>query len=308
MTDADADKADLHERAGNAAATAARLEVALGHFEAAQRLYAQLGDRSSEARLIARESSALARLRRSEEAWGRLDGWWDATADLGDADPGRMTLGRQIASLALIRGDYELSAQMADRVLGAAERAGNAEMAADNLTTLGMAGFYQGRPVAGTRAARGRPQDRRGRQPLRERVPGPGHAPVRRRAGRPARRGRRGARWDRARPTIGQPDRRDQHPVQRRRGCAEDRRLGLGRAGGWRRSASWRSMRRASSATGPRRCSSRSTAGTHDETGIDDLRRRIDALGRQGRPGGTLTSMAPSPTPRVDGRTRRPPG
>ncbi len=145
VTDIDADKADLHERAGNAAATAATMEVALGQFEAAHRLYTRLGERSKEARMIARESQALGRLRRNEEAWGRLDGWWDATADLGDEDPGRMALGRQIASLALIRGDYDLATRLADRVLGAAERVGNAEMAADNLTTLGIAGFYQGR-------------------------------------------------------------------------------------------------------------------------------------------------------------------
>ena len=228
VTDVDADKADLHERAGNAAATAATMEVALGQFEAAHRLYTRLGERSKEARMIARESQALGRLRRNEEAWGRLDGWWDATADLGDEDPGRMALGRQIASLALIRGDYDLATRLADRVLGAAERVGNAEMAADNLTTLGIAGFYQGRQWQARALLEGARKiaEEAGlyENLFRVLVMLPSVSAL----DDPARRAGRRARRDRARPPGGQPERRDQHPVQRRRGRAPDRRLGLG--------------------------------------------------------------------------------
>ena len=97
VTDASADRADLHERAGAAASNAATQEVALGHFEAARRLYEELGDRPSQARMVAREGDALGRLRRRDEAMARLDRGWVEFADLGDDDPNLIGIGRQIA-------------------------------------------------------------------------------------------------------------------------------------------------------------------------------------------------------------------
>ena len=87
VTDASADRAELHERAGAAASNAATQEVALGHFEAARGLYEELGDRPSQARMVAREGNALGPLRRRDEAMARLDRGWVEFADLGDDDP-----------------------------------------------------------------------------------------------------------------------------------------------------------------------------------------------------------------------------
>ena len=104
VTDASADRAELHERAGAAASNAATQEVALGHFEAARGLYEELGDRPSQARMVAREGNALGLLRRRDEAMARLDRGWVEFADLGDDDPNLIGIGRQIASIALTTG------------------------------------------------------------------------------------------------------------------------------------------------------------------------------------------------------------
>ena len=87
VTDASVDRAELHERAGAAAADAATQEVALGHFEAAERLYEEVGDRPSQARVAARGGYALSVLRRRDEAMARLDRALVEFADLGDDDP-----------------------------------------------------------------------------------------------------------------------------------------------------------------------------------------------------------------------------
>ncbi len=104
VTDAGADRAELHERAGAAASNAATQEIALGHFEAARGLYEELGDRPSQARMVAREGNALGLLRRRDEAMARLDRGWVEFADLGEDDPNLIGIGRQIASTALTTG------------------------------------------------------------------------------------------------------------------------------------------------------------------------------------------------------------
>ena len=145
MTDASADRAELHERAGAAASNAARQEVALGHFEAARGLYEELGDRPSQARIVAREGNALGSLRRRDEAMARLERGWLEFADLGDDDPDLIGIGRQIASTAIVQGDYKRATEMADLVLGLAERQGLPDLAANAMLTLGTAAFYSGR-------------------------------------------------------------------------------------------------------------------------------------------------------------------
>ena len=145
VTDASADRAELHERAGAAASNAARQEVALGHFEAARGLYEELGDRPSQARIVAREGNALGSLRRRDEAMARLERGWLEFADLGDDDPDLIGIGRQIASTAIVQGDYKRATEMADLVLGLAERQGLPDLAANAMLTLGTAAFYSGR-------------------------------------------------------------------------------------------------------------------------------------------------------------------
>jgi tetratricopeptide (TPR) repeat protein len=104
-----------------------------------------MGDRHGEARMIAREGQALGTLRRRDEALARLDHAWVEFADLGDDDPNRIGIGRQIAGIALQTGDYKRATEMADLVLGLAERQGLPDMAAHALLTLGTAAFYTGR-------------------------------------------------------------------------------------------------------------------------------------------------------------------
>ena len=87
VTQSDADRAELHERAGRAATDAARREQALGHFQAAGELLEGLGDRSAGARLAARQAQALASLRRRDEARALVEEAWTRFADLGDDDP-----------------------------------------------------------------------------------------------------------------------------------------------------------------------------------------------------------------------------
>ncbi len=145
VTDASADRAELHERAGAAASNAATQEVALGHFEAARGLYEELGDRPSQARIVAREGNALGSLRRRDEAMARLERGWLEFADLGDDDPDLIGIGRQIASTAIVQGDYKRATEMADLVLGLAERQGLPDLAANAMLTLGTAAFYSGR-------------------------------------------------------------------------------------------------------------------------------------------------------------------
>ena len=145
VTDASVDRAELHERAGAAASNAATQEVALGHYEAARRLYEELGDRPSQARMVAREGNALGQLRRRDEAMARLDRGWVEFADLGEDDPNLIGIGRQIASTAMTQGDYKRATEMADLVLALAERQGEPDLAANALLTLGTAAFYTGR-------------------------------------------------------------------------------------------------------------------------------------------------------------------
>ena len=145
VTEGEADRADLHERAGRAAIDAAKREQALGHFQAAGELLQALGDRPGEARLAARRAQALASLRRREEATALLEDAWARFSDLGDDDPNLVLLAGRFAAVALVSGDYERAYAMADRSLEAAERLGLAEDAVEALNTLGTAAFYRGR-------------------------------------------------------------------------------------------------------------------------------------------------------------------
>jgi tetratricopeptide (TPR) repeat protein len=139
------ERADLEERAGAAAANAARSDAALGHFEAATALLDGLDDRSGQARLVALEGLALSRLRRREEAGTRLEAALKRFEELGDDDPNLVRLIRVAASNRESLGDYDGATALADRALGSAERLGLAEDAAACLSMLGLAAFNRGR-------------------------------------------------------------------------------------------------------------------------------------------------------------------
>ena len=143
------ERADLHERAAMAAYMAARNEASLGHFEAAAALFAELGDRSGEARAIAMQGASLRVLRRQEESRVLLEAAWTRFEDLGDDDPAVVLLARSVGDVAMQLGDYERALEMADRALAAAERLGLAEDAAEALITKGTTLFYRGRQWEG---------------------------------------------------------------------------------------------------------------------------------------------------------------
>jgi class 3 adenylate cyclase/tetratricopeptide (TPR) repeat protein len=140
-----AEGAELHERAALAAMTAARNEIALGHYEAAATLFADLGDRSGEASAIARRGWSLTALRRREEARTLLEAAWTRFQDLGDDAPALVLLAQTVAAVAMQVGDYDRALDMSERALAAAERLGLAEHAAETLNIKGTTLFYRGR-------------------------------------------------------------------------------------------------------------------------------------------------------------------
>ncbi|HEY4190620.1 MAG TPA: hypothetical protein VGM28_09380, partial [Candidatus Limnocylindrales bacterium] len=123
----------------------ATVESALAHFDAASTLYGKLGDRSSQARMEARATAALGTLRRRVEAIERISEAWTAFADLGPDDANLLAVGRTYAGILLSTGENERATEMADSVLGGAERLGLPAVAAEALSALGTAAFYGGR-------------------------------------------------------------------------------------------------------------------------------------------------------------------
>ncbi len=144
LTQQDAERADLHERAGVAANSAARSDLALEHLEAAASIARALGDRRRGARIAARRGEALLAIRRRDEAKSYLETAMIEFADLGD-DPDAILLARFAAAAYLFGGDYERAILTTDRVLAAAERQGLVQIAAETLGIKGTAAFYQGR-------------------------------------------------------------------------------------------------------------------------------------------------------------------
>ena len=171
VTDASADRAELHERAGAAASNAATQEVALGHFEAARGLYEELGDRPSQARMVAREGNALGLLRRRDEAMARLDRGWVEFADLGEDDPNLIGIGRQIASTAMTQGDYQAGDRDGRPRPRARRTPGGAGAGRERVAHAGHGGVLYRPAVAGPSPGRGGAQDRGGGDAHREHVP-----------------------------------------------------------------------------------------------------------------------------------------
>ncbi len=218
-----AERAELFERAGLAAMSAAKAEVAMASFISARALRVELGDRSGQARLVARQANALVSLRRRDEARSLVESAWAEFADLGDDDADLVLLARTLASMWQQARDYVRATEMADRALGAAERLGLADQAAESLSILGTTAFYRGRLWEARALLAGAKQvaEEAGLPDVELRD----HdgAAVGDRPRRPACLARHGARRDRARATARPPERRAQHPVQRVGGRAPHR-------------------------------------------------------------------------------------
>ena len=142
------EEADLLERAGDSAATAARYDPAETLLRRAVASHQERGDRVG----IARATAALGRVqltaRRTDDAIALLE---SAAAELADlqAEPAFVALEGQLARACWLREDHRRAIQVADRVLEAAEHLDLVPILADTLVTKGSALGSVGRLIEG---------------------------------------------------------------------------------------------------------------------------------------------------------------
>ena len=133
-----AEEADLLERAGEIASSAAR------HDEADELLLRaiELNVEQKDRRATARSTAALARARlsasRAREAVAMLEGAAVEFADLGD-DPALVGIHGQLARAYYLTGENRRAVEIAERALEIAEHAGLMDILADTLVTKGTA-------------------------------------------------------------------------------------------------------------------------------------------------------------------------
>ena len=140
-----AERAELHERAGNAARSGGRAAQGLRHFELAFDLLDELGDRSGQARVAAFQGAALNALRRRDEALVHLQAAFAEFEDLGDENPDLVVLMRWLVVVASLLDRHDVADPIAARQLASAERLGLADLAAAALLSRGQAALYAGR-------------------------------------------------------------------------------------------------------------------------------------------------------------------
>ncbi len=133
-----AEEAELLERAGEIASSAARHDEADALLLRAVELDRQRGDRISTARSIAALAKARLTAHRSTEAYALLEPAVEEFADLGD-DPALVALHSQLARACMLAGDHRRAVEMADRALEVAEHGDMVALLADMLVTKGSA-------------------------------------------------------------------------------------------------------------------------------------------------------------------------
>jgi class 3 adenylate cyclase/tetratricopeptide (TPR) repeat protein len=154
VTNDPADRADLLERAGEAASAAGRHAVAERHLRAAIDGQREIGDRPAIARATATLGRTLLTAHRTPDALSVLEPAGAEFTDLA-ADPAAIALGSQLAR-ALMLGEQHLRAiEVADPVLEAAERADLVALVADTLVTKGAALAALSRTAEGLALIRG---------------------------------------------------------------------------------------------------------------------------------------------------------
>ena len=132
-----ADRAELHELAGDCASSASDFGSADVHLENAVELRRSLGDRSELAHTTANRIRALLSGRRTEGAREVLDAALAEFADLGTDSPGGMRLRSQAARFEQLKGEYSRAAELIEPVLDAAEHSDELLVLADALVTKG---------------------------------------------------------------------------------------------------------------------------------------------------------------------------
>ena len=144
VTTGDAERADLLDRAGEAATTAARADLAEAFLTSATEIRERLGDRVALARTIGLHAQAMSDGRRRDAAVALLRPVMDSLGDLAD-DPVGIHLTQLFGRSLLLTNDYDAALVATNRALAAAERNGLVRIAADALETKGMVAMYQGR-------------------------------------------------------------------------------------------------------------------------------------------------------------------
>ncbi len=135
----------LRERAGLAAISSMRGDLALEQFEAALAQQTEVGDRQAQARLTARVAGALSSIRRREEAATLVRDALPRFEDLGDDDPDFLALLKAVAASYMATREYTKGSELADRLLAAAERNSLPQLAAEALNIRGTAALSEGR-------------------------------------------------------------------------------------------------------------------------------------------------------------------
>jgi class 3 adenylate cyclase/tetratricopeptide (TPR) repeat protein len=133
-----AEQAELHRRAGDAAAAAGAFEASEQHLTNALDLLRSSGDRSLIARLTAALGATLLSGRRIEAALAVLEPAAAEFVDLGD-DVSRLAILGQIARARFLGGDSLGSIAVAEEVLPICERTDQLAVLADTLVTKGSA-------------------------------------------------------------------------------------------------------------------------------------------------------------------------
>src|SRR5439155_18928590 len=135
------EEADLLERAGTAATATNQLDDAERAYRAAAERWEAAGDRAAAARTIAALGSTFLGLYRMDAAVALLEPASARFADLA-GDPGLVRLDGQLARAYFLSDEFARSAEVADRVLGAAEQADLIDILSDTLITKGSAYEY----------------------------------------------------------------------------------------------------------------------------------------------------------------------
>jgi class 3 adenylate cyclase/tetratricopeptide (TPR) repeat protein len=135
------EEADLLERSGAAAAATNQLDAAERAFRGAIERWEAAGERANAARTTAALGSAFLTLYRMEAAIELLEPASTRYADLAD-DPAVIRLDGQLARAYFLHDEHQRSAEVADRVLAAAELADLIDILGDTLITKGSALRY----------------------------------------------------------------------------------------------------------------------------------------------------------------------
>jgi class 3 adenylate cyclase/tetratricopeptide (TPR) repeat protein len=143
-----ADRGELLERAGRAAWSGGHVAAAQGFLADAIALHRDRSDRAGAARATAILGKTLISSRKLDDGLALVE---PAAAEFADLfpDPGVIALEGQLARGLYLRGEWQRSLEVVERVLEAAERAKLMEVLADALVTKGSALATLGRGIEG---------------------------------------------------------------------------------------------------------------------------------------------------------------